>query len=63
MSLPVSIFNRDILPRPEGLEKRDYGRELVPCRLLGLADQGVSLRLRYVSSASAAGLLLYEFRC
>ncbi|TNY24573.1 Acetamidase/Formamidase [Rhodotorula diobovata] len=26
MSLPPAIFDRDIMPRPEGLEKRDYGQ-------------------------------------
>lgn len=25
VSLPTAIFDRDILPHPDGLEKRDYG--------------------------------------
>lgn len=26
MAIPVAIFDRDIMPNPEGLEKRDYGQ-------------------------------------
>ena len=26
MAIPVAIFDRDIMPNPDGLEKRDYGQ-------------------------------------
>lgn len=29
MGLPVAIFDRDIMPREEGLEKRDYGQAAI----------------------------------
>lgn len=29
MGLPLAIFDRDITPNPDGLEKRDYGQAAI----------------------------------
>lgn len=29
MGLPVAIFDRDIAPTPDGLEKKDYGQAAI----------------------------------
>lgn len=41
MAIPVAIFDRDIMPNPEGLEKRDYGQ----CAIRTDGESTVSLSL------------------